>query len=142
MYYTGKTQKEFQHTAARRRLDTILKAHDVIFSVSTHSRPKAAGDHQCAQRVAELEFQHTAARRRLAYPTTSNPFSLWFQHTAARRRLVSIVGTSQGRPSVSTHSRPKAAGQQKPAQRQGGEFQHTAARRRLVSWIFSFINQT
>ena len=133
MYYTGKTQKEFQHTAARRRLDTILKAHDVIFSVSTHSRPKAAGDHQCAQRVAELEFQHTAARRRLGRLSvphtlqgrsfnTQPPEGGWekvvldkvseavFQHTAARRRLGAYQPAPVRVPDVSTHSRPKAAG--------------------------------
>ena len=97
--------------------------------VSTHSRPKAAAQQWAAYREY-CKFQHTAARRRLAYPTTSNPFSLWFQHTAARRRLMPdhhLLHPPEGfntQPPeggctsvvdvflsffVSTHSRPKAA---------------------------------
>ena len=33
----------FQHTAARRRLESLFKDEQVSFCVSTHSRPKAAG---------------------------------------------------------------------------------------------------
>ena len=55
-------------------------------------------------------FQHTAARRRLAV-SSWNPFGLLlFQHTAARRRLVDITRPKISRQTVSTHSRPKAAG--------------------------------
>ena len=55
-------------------------------------------------------FQHTAARRRLGLFC-----SLWvnmrsFQHTAARRRLVPSDWTPAPEDAVSTHSRPKAAG--------------------------------
>ena len=34
-------------------------------TVSTHSRPKAAGRNSTAWRLAKSKFQHTAARRRL-----------------------------------------------------------------------------
>ena len=98
--------------------------------VSTHSRPKAAGNH-IAPRKGRRKFQHTAARRRLGPnpPTplrgagfnTQPPEGGWlrtratqttqhgFQHTAARRRLVMRVRAS----------------------RRLSWFQHTAARRRL-----------
>ena len=56
-------------------------------TVSTHSRPKAAG-------ILLL---------------TCIP-SLPFQHTAARRRLAAIVRNRKSVMAVSTHSRPKAAG--------------------------------
>ena len=126
-------------------------------------------------------FQHTAARRRLGAGRLKFRRPILFQHTAARRRLVSATFTSTAfttrfntqppeggweilpplTPSlmVSTHSRPKAAGQriqqkygffqcfntQPP---EGGwytthskclhniVFQHTAARRRLASQMF------
>ena len=77
--------KEFQHTAARRRLGCVavradradrfntqppeggwgvLTAIERLMAVSTHSRPKAAGPFPGSV-FAELMFQHTAARRRL-----------------------------------------------------------------------------
>ena len=34
----------FQHTAARRRLGDLRALENVLFAVSTHSRPKAAGN--------------------------------------------------------------------------------------------------
>ena len=81
-----------------------------LLVVSTHSRPKAAGAAATPTRHCMRTFQHTAARRR--------PGNCWpirvpqgaFQHTAARRRpaickLLSILTAA-----VSTHSRPKAAG--------------------------------
>ena len=127
-----------------------------VASVSTHSRPKAAGSPRAVTQLRSLAFQHTAARRRLAYSSLSISSIGWFQHTAARRRLASTqkpvtddscfntqppeggwVGSEKvvlNFP-VSTHSRPKAAGINFqcllfvwPL------FQHTAARRRLVSY--------
>ena len=55
----------FQHTAARRRL--ALKPFGVTakITVSTHSRPKAAGFGQRELMLIDNVFQHTAARRRL-----------------------------------------------------------------------------
>ena len=56
---------KFQHTAARRRLDQILRTF-----------------------AAKTEFQHTAARRRLALVACVDRLvKTVFQHTAARRRL-------------------------------------------------------
>ena len=56
-------------------------------TVSTHSRPKAAGD-SLGIDPRILMFQHTAARRRLATELIVRLPLLTFQHTAARRRLV------------------------------------------------------
>ena len=82
-----RTQKVFQHTAARRRLGLNLKPIWFSEIVSTHSRPKAAGSkprrkptgkrcfntqppeggwiEQAKQSREKEKFQHTAARRRL-----------------------------------------------------------------------------
>ena len=80
---------DFQHTAALRRLDTILKAHDVIFSVSTHSRPKAAGRHEGFLSLLDVVSTHS------------------------RPKAAGIEEAMQySDPQVSTHSRPKAAGLQ------------------------------
>ena len=122
--------------------------------VSTHSRPKAAGNvrlkhiriclfqHTAARRrlVCDdmisgltISFQHTAARRRLDREkmkkrgffcfNTQPPEGGWmssiswmwmstlFQHTAARRRLERVRYVQVSKIIVSTHSRPKAAGQ-------------------------------
>ena len=98
----------FQHTAARRRLEskTLLLLPYPCFNtqppeggwdgldlsadnetiVSTHSRPKAAGPVIGVQ-YSMQEFQHTAARRRLAFPAPLPQACFLFQHTAARRRL-------------------------------------------------------
>ena len=55
----------FQHTAARRRLDVTEYRRDQEERVSTHSRPKAAGQIDLMNQTIMM-FQHTAARRRLA----------------------------------------------------------------------------
>ena len=99
--------------------------------VSTHSRPKAAGQayapfrrdlvfqHTAARRRLGLRFsaicttqafQHTAARRRLVSSTSCTHTNNQFQHTAARRRLVQTHIQAPSVFKVSTHSRPKAAG--------------------------------
>ena len=54
----------FQHTAARRRLGIKPSADKLLRIVSTHSRPKAAGNAH-ATLCYDGQFQHTAARRRL-----------------------------------------------------------------------------
>ena len=56
-------------------------------TVSTNSRPKAAGQTYSTDITSE-KFQHTAARRRLDKDLRVTPYPFW----------------------VSTHSRPKAAG--------------------------------
>ena len=104
---------------------------EIAKMVSTHSRPKAAGacsfglsdsssfQHTAARRrlvwpictanTVQM-FQHTAARRRLAVPASFPDKPSAFQHTAARRRLASLSSSFVGLLTVSTHSRPKAAG--------------------------------
>ena len=56
----------FQHTAARRRLAPHLAQQQIKAVVSTHSRPKAAGNLVETHKIYN-KFQHTAARRRLDY---------------------------------------------------------------------------
>ena len=82
----------FQLTAARRRLAHQLVGTVAIYTVSTHSRPKAAG----ASCIIALFFCSE------------------FQLTAARRRLVGFAGIFDEDEAVSTHSRPKAAGSHNP----------------------------
>ena len=77
--------------------------------VSTHSRPKAAGVVNGFAFGLFGKFQHTAARRRLEVAFEKVGSQAVFQHTAARRRLG---------PNRQSHC-------------DDVEFQHTAARRRL-----------
>ena len=98
----------FQHTAARRRLGRTVCGYTAIHCVSTHSRPKAAG--QIYQHNFEvIGFQHTAARRRLA--EIRRPFLMEECFNTQPPE-----GGWEGRLlrfqifKVSTHSRPKAAG--------------------------------
>ena len=77
----------FQHTAARRRLVDEWAMLALIHSVSTHSRPKAAG----------------------LYCTYSFDFLVVSTHS--RPKAAGINNAKQkGQIYVSTHSRPKAAG--------------------------------
>ena len=120
----------FQHTAARRRLAKRISKRVSFNTVSTHSRPKAAGGTGCTAAKPGW-FQHTAARRRLGLFQSVHTIQLRFQHTAARRRLdisnLCIFGkrmfqhTAARRRLEHTHLERKAVGM----------FQHTAARRRL-----------
>ena len=156
-------------------------AHIGVAVVSTHSRPKAAGEN-LQEYVSECKFQHTAARRRLVRRTlqtclmlgfnTQPPEGGWhmdmlhtrlnlFQHTAARRRLapllvrpapingfntqppeggwLSIILGFLSYTSVSTHSRPKAAGATRLFRLPATRFQHTAARRRLAACLWGLV---
>ena len=79
--------KMFQHTAARRRLETDFQGLSLPFAVSTHSRPKAAGGG-----LARL-------RKRMASFNTQPPEGGWIDVSYSVYLYV-----------VSTHSRPKAAG--------------------------------
>ena len=60
--------------------------------------------------AANTSFQHTAARRRLVFWVYNLVAWFEFQHTAARRRLVGRIFKTADSMTVSTHSRPKAAG--------------------------------
>ena len=125
---------EFQHTAARRRLENHADRGKDTQPVSTHSRPKAAGPKAGCKKCAK--FQHTAARRRLGVLhrqknrpkkgfNTQPPEGGWASMNVSslqdccfntqppeggwdeslRRRVQGAF--------VSTHSRPKAAGTSK-----------------------------
>ena len=146
---------QFQHTAARRRLQPAPTVNLLRLEVSTHSRPKAAAHARVSGRRVMWVFQHTAARRRLPgevcipgsgygfntqppeggcpRPVGNSSHRAWFQHTAARRRLLVIDINSDTALDVSTHSRPKAAASASRSALDGmAGFQHTAARRRLL----------
>ena len=77
----------FQLTAARRRLGVIKSAAS-----------------------ATQQFQLTAARRRLENGLLAPVYDGVFQLTAARRRLAQRGWQRDAISIVSTHSRPKAAG--------------------------------
>ena len=101
---------QFQHTAARRRLEKTGITH-----------------------ITTITFQHTAARRRLVRDGHQCLTRARFQHTAARRRLALELVEPVEPTVVSTHSRPKAAGfPVYEGLSNSPQFQHTAARRRLV----------
>ena len=123
----------FQHTAARRRLG-LFHAHHVSFLlVSTHSRPKAAGGQRPHRRHSLGVSTHSRPKAagslgwvvagKVHSFNTQPPEGGWhaevlprpkkslFQHTAARRRLESRDDAKNQAGWVSTHSRPKAAGQ-------------------------------
>ena len=88
-------------------------------------------------------FQHTAARRRLALDKWPGLAVVHrFQHTAARRRLGHYDVHNMRPKSVSTHSRPKAAGGNAVGFTAASMFQHTAARRRLASDLTSTTDET
>ena len=101
-------------------------------TVSTHSRPKAAGKTKSAPPLTGTCFNtqppeggwcpmSPVSGERYSF-NTQPPEGGWpivytdgdivnqFQHTAARRRLVTAIGELGYSLLVSTHSRPKAAG--------------------------------
>ena len=105
---TGKTM--FQLTAARRRLGRPSLRAAAGTLVSTHSRPKAAGKHECADCPKRGRFNSQPLEGgwflNCQMPSKTFPFQL----TAARRRLVGEDSEGKTTVKVSTHSRPKAAG--------------------------------
>ena len=124
-------RNKFQHTAARRRLETskLATALELMFQ-HTAARRRLAGL-RCIRSCngsfntqppeggwltspkscdATQWFQHTAARRRLGTFICAETTPQMFQHTAARRRLVGVSYVVERFIIVSTHSRPKAAG--------------------------------
>ena len=86
-YVPAKSIEEFQHAAARRRLEEKLNRN-----------------------IVKLKFQHAAARRRLGVRLLPLLCVLMFQHAAARRRLAGATRAGVPTIFVSTRSRPKAAG--------------------------------
>ena len=103
--------------------------------VSTHSRPKAAGDAMTAivngrdGRIPLRVSTHSRPKAAEAF-NGIHRMTCQFQHTAARRRLL-FLGIQQPASPVSTHSRPKAAAISCINACPVLLFQHTAARRRL-----------
>ena len=148
---------QFQHTAARRRLELQFDRTFVfVMFQHTAARRRLADSLLVVRQVTK--FQHTAARRRLGILpisaadgtfgfNTQPPEGGWefwrvrdlfnqkFQHTAARRRLGDRL-VSQNGCGISrfqhTAARRRLASPN-TMQRQNKLFQHTAARRRLVS---------
>ena len=78
--------------------------------VSTHSRPKAAGENPGFKIPTVKVFQHTAARRRLVWSDFWVLLVFPFQHTAARRRLDRKV--RQLKRSISFNTQPPEGGWQ------------------------------
>ena len=128
----GFTYAKFQHTAARRRLAFKIRqmaarrigfntqppeggwvSHIIRAAISErfqHTAARRRLERQAACLTDQTLFQHTAARRRLGWAGKWRLKRRKFQHTAARRRLAIHYILKQCRTSVSTHSRPKAAG--------------------------------
>ena len=127
----------FQHTAARRRLapnpchtndPTWVSTHSrpkaagharesftAAVVVSTHSRPKAAGFNLLHDYQEQQCFNTQPPEGGWFWTKTASRRAFWFQHTAARRRLDRAAQKSSIRAGVSTHSRPKAAGNARTA---------------------------
>ena len=122
----------FQHTAARRRLGLCAASGVLITEVSTHSRPKAAGLRLTSSSFKNSCFNTQPPEGGWFCCSVLDRLVLSFQHTAARRRLVADKARNPIQKSVSTHSRPKAAGRATTQADGCALFQHTAARRRLV----------
>ena len=132
VYCLVQTLRQFQLTAARRRLGgRVVACACVVFSFNSQP-PEGGWDDSLFRRTLSNKFQLTAARRRLDDPSHGLADVFTFQLTAARRRLVAlytVLNYSQHGfnsqppeggwamsppirywPIVSTHSRPKAAG--------------------------------
>ena len=102
----------FQHTAARRRLAQDREKQHIRDIVSTHSRPKAAGESNGEENGSGEVSTH------------SRPKAAGYHYSENADTYL-----------VSTHSRPKAAGKAGFEQLKSWLFQHTAARRRLVLYM-------
>ncbi len=103
--------RQFQHTAARRRLSRESGLREYRNPVSTHSRPKAAVYHIRHIQRRRLGFQHTAARRRLSAHGQSVfwPLACFNTQPPEGGCLYKRFFNSNASDLVSTHSRPKAA---------------------------------
>ena len=103
-------QNLFQHTAARRRLVNGVSFFLCFFCCFNTQPPEGGWPTRTFLGACYLLFQHTAARRRLEMFFKKVCAQAVFQHTAARRRLGFKCVLRSLNGSVSTHSRPKAAG--------------------------------
>ena len=126
-----KRVKQFQHTAARRRLATEYDYGGSVNFVSTHSRPKAAGgqiNHCCARGCVSTHSRPKAAGILSDISVMQRVVSTHSRPKAAGTLYLAIDFSL----CVSTHSRPKAAGINGEIIKIDKWFQHTAARRRLA----------
>ena len=116
LLYLKAVDRQFQHTAARRRL-----------GINTYNR------------FAVILFQHTAARRRLDTRIVDELLKGVFQHTAARRRLGFNSYATDLQVSFNTQP-PEGGWLLFPLRRRVvlQVFQHTAARRRLDFFLGVF----
>ncbi len=127
-------QWQFQHTAARRRLDPRRILPSLAKLVSTHSRPKAAGKLLRGLLPLNLCFNTQPPEGGWKNYRIINTIVLVSTHSRPKAAGGDQLAATRAQL-VSTHSRPKAAG---PAQTVNlvaiQPFQHTAARRRLGLW--------
>ena len=100
---------QFQHTAARRRLQVHQIYGSNAHGVSTHSRTKAAARQCLSPRRCDKVSTHSRTKAAALLFFYGCFLIFWFQHTAARRRLRQHKPIRYNRPHVSTHSRTKAA---------------------------------
>ena len=101
---------KFQHTATRRRLGRDTESPLLIRTVSTHSRPKAAGT--CIETICCGLYCFNTQPPEGGWEKIPEGHTIndMFQHTAARRRLGAMPAATHISARVSTHSRLKAAG--------------------------------
>ncbi len=150
---------KFQHTAARRRLASILIMRPPVHCFNT--QPPEGGWSKTTRRKLASSFQHTAARRRLKFElhmvvgivvsTHSRPKAADIQTAFVLRCVCFNTQPPEGGwqtacrciacDDVSTHSRPKAAASAYGLALETRQFQHTAARRRLPSTPISMTSQ-
>ena len=135
-------EEKFQHAAARRRLGRYLPMPKKWTTVSTRSRPKAAGatkHHTLHSKTVSTRSRPKAAGIVLGCVLKSSSVSTRSRPKAAGKRMVNINFDKL----VSTRSRPKAAGSV-PVFRSliSYRFQHAAARRRLdkLALVYSSLN--
>ena len=110
-WHATKWASLFQHTAARRRLGMAQQKELPWVAVSTHSRPKAAGSRPYLTLCVFVCFNTQPPEGGWQGYTVGYAEYTGFQHTAARRRLGFDYQPMKADKAVSTHSRPKAAGQ-------------------------------
>ena len=102
-------KNEFQHTAARRRLDGVGDGVDFGFAVSTHSRPKAAGAVNALGMAVVIVSTHSRPKAAGSYRLNRYMHMPLFQHTAARRRLAAL-STRPRLPPKSFNTQPPEGG--------------------------------
>ena len=112
MLYRHKTKasKPFQLTAARRRLDSDQATPLSEVTVSTHSRPKAAGTFITDSKGRLIVSTHSRPK---AAGHPKDNIHIIMVSTHSRPKAAGKTGChDKGVCAVSTHSRPKAAGGQ------------------------------